>query len=277
MTADRSIESHFEFGQNLDSFSQNLNEERIANAVEGVRRLLPTEVAGTSFLDIGSGSGLSALSALRLGCARLVGVDYDPISVETTRAILTRYAPDAAWVCAQRSVFDLTVDVDDRFDVVYSWGVLHHTGDMWRAIKSSFALVADGGHLALALYARSPLCGFWRHEKRLYAHGAKWLRPPLEWIYKSVYVLGLLASGRNPLRYIADYKRRRGMSWHHDVTDWLDSYPCESVTPKSIDICMSSRGFRLVREFVRLEPLFGLLGSPSNDFVFHRLPSARSV
>lgn len=274
MTADTSIETHFEFGRNWDSFFQNLSDERIAEAVDGLRRLLPDEIPGASFIDIGSGSGLSALAALRLGCASLTAIDYDAMSVKTTRETLTRYAPAAAWTCERRSVFDLAPETDGRFGVVYSWGVLHHTGDMWRAIDASAALVAEQGHLALALYARSPLCGFWRREKRLYTHGPRWLRQPLEWIYKAVYVVGLLLSGRNPSRYIAAYKSNRGMNWHHDVIDWLGGYPYESVSPQALEAHMTERGFRLVRQFVRLPPSGGLLGSPCNEFVFQRIVSA---
>ncbi|MFX8620485.1 50S ribosomal protein L11 methyltransferase, partial [Acinetobacter baumannii] len=44
---------------------------------------------GRSFLDIGCGSGLHALAAMRLGVARVVGVDIDPNSAATARHVLS--------------------------------------------------------------------------------------------------------------------------------------------------------------------------------------------
>ncbi len=265
-----SIETHYEFGRNWDSFSQHIDAEKISNATRDLQALLPTETAGASFLDIGSGSGLSSLAALRLGCTRVHAVDYDPVSVATTRATLSRHAEGKAWRCEEQSVFELTPEVSGRFDIVYSWGVLHHTGDMWTAIGKASDLVGAGGHLVLALYDRTPFCGFWRVEKRLYTHGPRWLRAPLEWLYKSFYVGGLLLTGRNPARYIADYPRNRGMDWTHDVKDWLGGYPYESATPQALKAFMAARGFTLVREFLKPAPIAGLLGSPCNEFVFRK-------
>ncbi len=265
-----SIESHYEFGRNWDSFSQNIDAEKIANATRDLAALLPTETAGATFLDIGSGSGLSSLAALRLGCARVHAVDYDPVSVATTRATLMRHAEDKAWSCEETSVFDLRPEAVGRFGIVYSWGVLHHTGGMWKAIAQAADLVDAGGHFVLALYDRTPLCGFWRVEKRLYTHGPRWLRRPLEWLYKSLYIAGLLLTGRNPARYISGYSRNRGMDWAHDVKDWLGGYPYESATPHELKLFLVARGFVLVREVIKPAPIAGLLGSPCNEFVFRK-------
>lgn len=276
MSDNKSIESHYEFGRNWDSFSKGLDERKIENAVGDLKAFLQADLAGLSFLDIGSGSGLSSLAALRLGAARVHAVDYDPFSVATSRATLERYAAGQAWVCEEGSVFDLTPATLGRYDIVYSWGVLHHTGDMWKAIESAAALVADGGMFAIALYDATPLCSFWRWEKRLYTHGPGWLRPPLETLYKGAYLAGLLATGRNPKRYIADYHRNRGMDWSHDVKDWLGGYPYESTTPAALKAFMAPRGFTLSHENLRPAPIAGLLGSPCNEFVF-RKRGARSA
>lgn len=268
---DTSIEAHYEFGRNWRSYSRLLTQEKIDNAVRDLARLLPEGLDGKTFIDVGSGSGLSSLAALRLGCRSLQAIDYDPDSVETSRRLLESAAAGGPWSCAQRSALDLSPAADGLFDVVYSWGVLHHTGDMWRAIDRSCALVEPEGRFVVALYARTPLCGFWRREKRLYTHGPKWLRRPMEWLYKALYVAGLALSGRNPFRYIGDYKRNRGMDWQHDVNDWLGGYPYESATPDEVERFMSSRGFALVRAFVKPAPIWGALGSPCNEFVFRRV------
>lgn len=144
-------ESHFAFGENWRSFAKLVNPERIAQAEAGLERLIRRdEIEGRSFLDIGCGSGLSSLAAARLGAARIEATDIDPNSVETTRTLLTANIPADAtpWDARLVSVFDLP---PGQFDIVYSWGVLHHTGDMWRAIKAASEQVKPGGLFAVAL------------------------------------------------------------------------------------------------------------------------------
>lgn len=167
-----SVESHFKFGENWRSFVDTLSERSIEEAERGLARLFPKgELRGHRFLDIGCGSGLHMLAAQRLGAAEIVGFDLDRVSAQTAQALLSAHASSRNWSVNVRSVFDLDPRRDSAYDVVYSWGVLHHTGDMWSAIRKAAAMVAPGGYLALALYRHTPLCGLWRVER-------KFMRPP---------------------------------------------------------------------------------------------------
>jgi len=137
----------FAFGDNWARFLSILNDERIRMAEESLKRMLEVEtLAGKSFLDIGSGSGLFSLAARRLG-ARVHSFDYDPQSVACTAELKRRYFPDdAQWVVEEGSALDMDyLNRLGQFDVVYSWGVLHHTGAMWQALKNVAPLVAGGG------------------------------------------------------------------------------------------------------------------------------------
>ena len=125
-------ETHFEFGENWKNYSKTIDQKRIDSAIAGVRKLFPDGLAGKTFLDIGCGSGLHSLAALSLGAASVTAIDIDENSVATTQELLTKYAPDAKWSAKVASVFDASPATLGSFDVVYSWGVLHHTGDMWR-------------------------------------------------------------------------------------------------------------------------------------------------
>jgi 2-polyprenyl-6-hydroxyphenyl methylase/3-demethylubiquinone-9 3-methyltransferase len=194
----------------------------------------------------------------------------DPQSVATTSAVLTRFAPDAAWTVEERSVFDLDLRRDGQFEIVHSWGVLHHTGRLWKALGRAAAMVRPNGLLVVALYAKTPLCGFWRVEKRLYTAAPSWVRAIVRGLFKTSYLAAIAASGRNPATYIRDYSAKRGMSWAHDVHDWLGGYPYESASPEEIDAFLSSREYLKEREYVRLVPAFGIFGSPCHEYVFRR-------
>lgn len=257
--------SHFDFGKNWADYSRLIGEERLELAVENVTRLLP-DLAGKSFLDIGSGSGLFSAAALRLGAARVHAIDIDEHSVETTRRVLTMLAPEADWRAEQRSVFDLSPDEIGRFDSVYSWGVLHHTGDMWRALDRAAAMVAPGGRFAFALYQKTPLCGAWRLEKRAYMRAPPAVQRFLCAAYKLLYQAGRLASGRG----LATADKSRGMNIDHDIHDWLGGYPYESTSCAEVRKHLSARGFEPEGEYPTKIHLAGLFGSGCNEYVYRR-------
>jgi 2-polyprenyl-6-hydroxyphenyl methylase/3-demethylubiquinone-9 3-methyltransferase len=255
----------FAFGDNWASFSEVVNDDRINNAVTCLRRLFPNgELDGKQFLDIGCGSGLSMVAALRLGAQSVYGIDFDPNSVSTARKLLTLYASDKAWNVERRSVFDLTSD--DKFPVVYSWGVLHHTGSMREAIRVAANAVETGGFLAIALYRKTPLCGAWTQAKRIYNYLPSVGQTIARGVYKTAFTTSMLMSGRNPIAYARDYKKHRGMSWSHDVHDWLGGYPYESATADEIMRQLLHLNFEVVRSFTT-PPGRGIFGTGCDEFV----------
>src|SRR6266516_5946417 len=135
--------------------------------------LAVSDLHGRSFLDVGSGSGLFSLAAKRLGAIRAHSFDYDPDSVACTGEMKRRFYADAtSWTIEQGSVLDTTyLRSLGTFDVVYAWGVLHHTGDMWRGLGNVTDLVAAGGRLFIAIYNdQGSTSQRWRAIKRLYNH-----------------------------------------------------------------------------------------------------------
>ena len=269
---DAPADTRFAFGRNWRKYLGIMTEERIAAAVTSMEEMLGRgQVAGASFLDVGSGSGLSSLAASRLGAGRIHSFDYDPESVACTEALRRQYAaPGAAWTIDRGSALDPAyLSTLGEWDIVYSWGVLHHTGDMWSAIQQVTSLVRPGGRLFIAIYNdQGPVSRVWKVVKRVYNTGAAGRLAVMSAFVPYFVGRGLVADllrARNPLARYREYQRTRGMSMVHDWRDWLGGYPFEVATPEQIfEFCLA-RGFVLEK----LKTCGGKLGC--NEFVFRKI------
>jgi 2-polyprenyl-6-hydroxyphenyl methylase/3-demethylubiquinone-9 3-methyltransferase len=238
-------ELRFEFGRNWERFLAHLDEARIADAEASLRDMLGlARLDGKRFLDVGSGSGLFSLAARRLG-ARVHSFDLDPRSVGCTRELRRRYFPDDdGWTVEQASALDESyLRALGRFDVVYSWGVLHHTGSMWRALGNAALPVAPGGLLYVAIYNdQGWISHYWAGVKRLY-NAQRWSRAPLIALH-GPYLVG----ARMVVRAVRRRGRiDRGMSLLHDMIDWLGGYPFEVARPDELERFFAVRGFVPIR------------------------------
>ena len=274
------VEAHFAFGDNWAAYAKDISEKDIDEAIEGLLRLLGGDLKGKRFLDVGSGSGIHSLAALRLGASEVVAVDLDPESVATTRRVLESRAPGSSCYRVKHvSVFDLDSGDLGEFDVVYSWGVLHHTGDMDRAIRMAGAMVAPGGEFVFALYHRTWFCPLWTAEKRWYAKASGRGQAIARSIYIAIAVLRRWLKGRSFGRFVREYRSNRGMDFYRDVHDWLGGYPYESLSPDDVETVMRSLGFCRTRRFVRdwLGAQIGLFGSGCDEYAYRRVRSDESA
>jgi SAM-dependent methyltransferase len=262
-------EVRYEFGQNWQNFvATALDADRITIARNSLRDLLGTDsLAGRRVLDIGCGSGLFSLGAAQLGADSLLGFDYDPNSVATSRALRDAHGvPEARWQIRQGSILEPAfLATLTPADVVYAWGVLHHTGRMWDAIRNAAGLVAPGGLFAIAIYNRVASSGAWARIKRAYCTAPRPVQAALETGYLACYAAGLLAMGRNPVRVFREYRQRRGMSVRYDARDWLGGYPYEYATAAEVFEFVRPLGFTLTR-------LITTNRTGCNEFVFRRDP-----
>src|SRR6266540_6329620 len=227
----------FGFGENWRTFLHCLDDDRIAEAEKSLRILLACErLDGLSFVDVGSGSGLFSLAARRLG-ARVHSFDYDADSVLCTARLRERHRPDDPdWTIEQGSILDRDyVRKLGTFDVVYSWGVLHHTGAMHDALQAAAAMVVPGGLFAFALYHRTLMCGPWRWEKRWYAGASPDAQRRARAIYTALLRLRFRLTGSDFGSYVANYRSMRGMNFTHNVHDWMGGYPYESISAPEVD------------------------------------------
>jgi 2-polyprenyl-3-methyl-5-hydroxy-6-metoxy-1,4-benzoquinol methylase len=244
--------TRFDFGRNWRRFLSALNEERVRAAEESLRSMLGvTTLEGRTFLDIGSGSGLFSLAAMRLGAAQVHSFDYDIDSVDCTRALRQRFFPDhPAWRVEQGSVLDrVYMRSLGTWEVVYSWGVLHHTGSMQEAFNNTIPAVRAGGDLVIAIYNdQGWVSTAWWWIKRAYnANGlgrAAVLGVFIPYSIAGAFVLDVVRL-RNPLaRYTSHV---RGMSHLYDWIDWLGGYPFEVGSRGAIEARFMAAGFSLER------------------------------
>ena len=260
----------FAFGENWSGFLQVLDDDRIAEAEKSLRDFLGCEdLEGRTFLDIGCGSGLFSLAARRLG-AVVRSFDFDDDSVACTKELKRRYFPDDdSWIVGQGSALDREFVASlGSFDVCYSWGVLHHTNEMWRAIFNAQQAVAPGGLLFIAIYNDEGIVSaIWETVKRLYCRGPVTRALVVTVFYPLFFLTGLLidlVKLRNPARRFREHRKYRGMSLIHDWKDWLGGLPYERATPERIEGFLANFGFEPVR---LARPDFGF---GNNQFVFRR-------
>ena len=266
------LESHFAFGENWASYAKSVDTRQIDEAIAGLRKLLGDyDLAGKRFLDIGCGSGIHSVAASCLGASEVVAVDLDAEAVGTTKALLERFARNSRWRVEPISVFDLEPEVLGTFSVVYSWGVLHHTGNMNLAIRKATAMVADGGRFLFALYYRTWMCPFWKMEKRWYSRASKPAQSLARGLYVTLHVMRLWAAGRSFREHVDHYhKNRRGMDFYHDVHDWLGGYPYESISSDEVEALMRQVRMARVRSFVKQGSIVGIFGSGCNEYAYGR-------
>lgn len=245
-------ERRFQFGENWKDFLSHIDESRIVESDKSLKDFLEVEdLTGKSFIDVGSGSGLSSLSARRLG-AEILSFDYDPHSVACTKELRHKYFPgDDQWEVMQGSILDKEfVDTLGTFDICYSWGVLHHTGALWDALNQVDSLVKPGGQLYVALYNDEGwISSVWYAIKKMYNTHIV-LKLVLTIIMFSVFFLAGLFSDlcrfKNPINRFKDHKKLRGMSLVHDWKDWLGGFPYEVSSPEKVNSFFEEKNYKLI-------------------------------
>ena len=249
------------FGRNWLDYLDEADAEQYAQARESLENLVGSEkLNGAVFFDLGCGSGIFSLAAASLGAATVMSLDRDPDSVAACR-MLQEKSDHPNWRVLQGSVLDKGfLDGLGQAQVVYSWGVLHHTGSMWEAIENACGLVAPGGMFAMAIYNRTSTSLFWLRYKEIYHKAPAWLRKLMVWGVFLPRAAVRALRGKNPLR------ENRGMSIYLDAVDWCLGLPYEYATFAEIRTFVEKLGFKLLKGVTTG-------GTGCNEFVFQKEPA----
>jgi 2-polyprenyl-6-hydroxyphenyl methylase/3-demethylubiquinone-9 3-methyltransferase len=264
----------FAFGKNWRAFVEKyLNAERVGEAKQSLLKFSKGyDFAGKTFLDIGCGSGLFSLCAHRLG-AHVTSFDVDQDSVGCCEYLHQLDGKPETWKITHGSVLNASFLASlGQFDFVYSWGVLHHTGDMWRAIENAAGRVKDGGTLYIAIYNKADGFAFyddgrfgpsslWLLEKKFYAALPTLCQRALDGCVMTAMPMLYCLTLQNPVKKIQSHKALRGMSWAIDIKDWLGGYPYEFASVAEIFNFLEPHGFEL-------KNLISTNGLRNNEFLF---------
>jgi 2-polyprenyl-3-methyl-5-hydroxy-6-metoxy-1,4-benzoquinol methylase len=266
----------FAFGRNWQRYlDRHLTPAAVAWAEGQTASFLKMpSLQGKTFLDIGCGSGLFSYAAYRLGAKAIVSFDYDADAVAATKRLHERAGSPVHWRIMRGSILDTAfVEALPKSDIVYSWGVLHHTGEMWKAMRNAAGLVPPGGSFFIAIYNKQEYRSFgslrgshfWLRLKTAYNRGGWPTRLVLEASYRGAEIAKMLVRLRNPFKEIEAYSASsRGMSWNVDITDWLGGLPYEFASVDEV--------FRFCHDECGLE-LRNLRSTVSwgcNQFLFER-------
>eukprot|EP00927_Polykrikos_kofoidii_P078349 TRINITY_DN75183_c0_g1_i1.p1 TRINITY_DN75183_c0_g1~~TRINITY_DN75183_c0_g1_i1.p1 ORF type:complete len:500 (+),score=59.05 TRINITY_DN75183_c0_g1_i1:96-1595(+) len=224
---------------------------------------------GRTFLDFGCGSGLASLAAISLGAVRVTSVDYQKASVDAAE-LLRRHVKREKdrlsfgdvenWEeVLQGDVLDPDfIDTLPVSDLVYSYGVVHHTGDVWSASRNLARLVEPQlgflliwTHVAEAQHETDLSSWFelkrdfqtilpWEQQQTVLAYAFSEIgENVMSCIASSSPSTGSLAPGthsrfvearRCMQKHFASFTRgARGMDVLTDTNDWLGGYPYQTV------------------------------------------------
>ncbi|CAO3460084.1 hypothetical protein [Azospirillum argentinense] len=265
-------QDRFAFGKNWQGFlDHHFSEERVTIAQKHLLDFLRLpDLRGKTVLDIGSGSGIHSLGMWRAGAERVISFDYDPNSVAATQALHARSGAPRNWTVTRGSVLDANFMAGlPKADIVYSWGVLHHTGAQWTALRHACGQVAEDGLLYIALYTADayirPTPEDWLRIKKAYNAGGwlkkRWMELDYIWFFMARRSLSGLLKVPGMAR---SYRQGRGMSMMVDLRDWLGGWPMEFSTLREVlSLCQDELGFSLRR-----------LASdePNSEYLFARRP-----
>lgn len=258
----------FNFGENWENFSKNqLSSTKIQEAKKDFVKFFQNEsIKNQTFIDIGFGQGMSLLIANTLG-AITVGNDINPLSEKVLEFNKSYFSdikeisiPIIIGSILKESTLNAIRQINEQYDIVHSWGVLHHTGEMWEAINNSSELVNKNGKFIIAIYNKHWSSPLWHTIKKTYNYSPKFIKKLIISIFYFIILIAKFSvTFKNP------FKKERGMSFYYDVIDWVGGYPYEYANKEEIQTYIENLGFQLIYYNKAQVP------TGCNEYVFKKL------
>lgn len=249
----------FDFGENWLDYSRSINQNNLIEAKKSLEELIGKENFFGDFLDIGCGSGLFSIAAKELGFEKVVGIDISDNSIKAAKLNKEKFFSNGEVDFFKKSILNEDYASLGKFNVVYSWGVLHHTGDMYKAIKNAMDFVKINGLFVISIYNRHWSSLLWKKIKFIYNISPNFIKKIMVFVfYIVIFIAKFLVTFRNPFR------KKRGMSFYYDVVDWVGGYPYEYASKNEIVSFFSKNNFKLVKYNKAIAP------TGCNEFVFKK-------
>ncbi len=253
----------FSFGKNWQAYSKNaLTKKSLMDFKHDFDELFNgIDFKNKKFIDIGFGQGLAILIAAEKG-ADVVGIDIDANNIKALNITLQ----EMGRVKVPKT--DIVSILDDdyvnryksNYDIVHSWGVLHHTGNMTKGFDNACDLVATNGYFICSIYNRHWSSPIWKIIKYLYNISPLICQQLINgFFYPIIFIAKWIVTGKNPKQ------KERGMNFFYDVIDWIGGYPYEYATENEIIELVSKKGFVCIKSCPAAVP------TGCNEFVFERV------
>lgn len=237
----------FSFGKNWQNYSKLIDQKLISFSQQDIEEWVEkTNMKNQRIIDIGCGSGIHSLVFYQEGARELLSFDYDIYSVETTKKLSTQVGNPKNWKIVQGSILDKQFIKDlGKFNLVYSWGVLHHTGALWQAIENALLLVETNGYFFVSIYTKGDNYPNHLALKQRYNQASPLGKKFLEYRYILGMMKGLLRHRKNPFNW--NQTKERGMNVYYDILDWLGGLPYEVASPTEVIEFCQKFGFKLIK------------------------------
>jgi len=168
----------FSFWKNWENFLKKLDQKKIDQAKQYLIDFMwwIDHIQNKTIIDFWSWSWLMSLAFVLLWAKKVVSIDIDDSSLACTQFLKHKFTIDDSKRDIRKwSILDKNLIKNlEKFDVVYSWWVIHHSWNMWEGLDHIAQLVKPSWLLYLAIYNNNtyPLEGtskLWVKIKRIYS------------------------------------------------------------------------------------------------------------
>jgi len=178
--------------------------------------------------------------------------DFDQHSVEATKFCWRIADEPGNWIVGKGSILDKSfIKSLGQYDIVYAWGVLHHSGSLWHAMKNAFTLVKPGGILWISIYAKGPRYNDDLAMKKKYNSSSNFVKRCMVVKRIAVIMLARIKHLQNPFTW--NERRQRGMNVYNNIVDWFGGLPYEVASEDEVVKFTRKSGFILESIKVKVE------------------------